>query len=119
MDPLKQGNSDAHSKSPYTKAGPSRIKCPDLISRATFRAIPPGPIHYSTSCVLICPGQQRTFQDNNAVLNPWTQWKWFPTVHLYSTIQCLNLSMDSRIPSEQKMHPSHKKQWFKMSMNIL
>ncbi|GFR20865.1 hypothetical protein TNCT_404441 [Trichonephila clavata] len=42
MDPLNKGTvQDAHSKSPYTKAGPLLgSQCPDLISRGNLSAIP-------------------------------------------------------------------------------
>ncbi|GFR20835.1 hypothetical protein TNCT_404311 [Trichonephila clavata] len=48
-----------------------------------------GPIHYSTKlCFNVSLDNRGPFQDNNDVLNPWTQWNGFPTVHVsYSTIR--------------------------------
>ncbi|GFR20807.1 hypothetical protein TNCT_404211 [Trichonephila clavata] len=105
----------------YTKAGPLLgSQCPDLISRATFGAIPATvPFIIQQSCVLMCHWTTRTFQDNNAVFKSLDTMEWFPHVML-SPKQCLNLSMDSRIPSLSRkcIHP-HTNSGLKLSMNIL
>ncbi|GFR20607.1 hypothetical protein TNCT_403321 [Trichonephila clavata] len=113
----KQGNTqDAHSKSPYTKAGPlSRIKCPDLISRATFRAILPRSILIQQSCVLTVLDNRGPFRITMQCLNPWTQWNWFSnSAVFYSTIQCLQPvhGQQDTFLSRKCIHP-HNKQWFK------
>ncbi|GFR20648.1 hypothetical protein TNCT_403471 [Trichonephila clavata] len=47
-------------------------------------------------------------------LNPWTQWNFSNSACLYSTIQCLQpVHGQQDTFSEQKMHPSTTKQWFK------
>ncbi|GFR20850.1 hypothetical protein TNCT_404361 [Trichonephila clavata] len=71
MDPFetRKLSKDAHSKSPYTKAGPLLgSQCPDLISRATFRSHPTVPFIIQQSCVLMCPGQRGPFRIQCSVL---------------------------------------------------
>ncbi|GFR20654.1 hypothetical protein TNCT_403491 [Trichonephila clavata] len=93
----------------FTKQeNPGRYSKSLILSRPTHDQVPRfditgqpepscrGPIHYSTSCVLICPGQQRTFRITMQCLNPWTQWNWFSTVHV-----SLNNTMPQPVHGQQ------------------
>ncbi|GFR20609.1 hypothetical protein TNCT_403331 [Trichonephila clavata] len=112
MDPLrnKETLQDAHSKSPYTKAGPLRIKCPDLISRATFQPSRRGPIYYSTKlCFNLSLDNRGPFQDNNAVFKSLDTMELVSnSACLHSTIQCSTCPWTADTFAEQKMHPSQK-----------
>ncbi|GFR20829.1 hypothetical protein TNCT_404291 [Trichonephila clavata] len=121
MDPFrnKETVQDAHSKSPYTKQSHFGITVPRFDITGTFSE-PSCRSHSLFNKAVFNVSLDRGPFRITMVFNPWTQC-WFSNVHVsYSTIQCLQPVLDSRIPSLEKMHPStQQNSGLKLSMNIL